>query len=362
MKSNSKLYSFVVYITCMLIGIAIIRQIYFDISVFPFFAEEMSLYEPFPISDWLINYQGGFVRRGLAGEVLWQIYQLQPYSVILAIIGVCSTCLVIMTALCLWLFNRIGVSKWMLIFPMFLYFPYYGLYGGILGGRRDILILLLGLLLFWLYRKYTLASPKSLFGGGKIVGIWFLSVVILLLHEGMFFFFFPFLIAYTFLFYRPSVKSIFSRLLVLWWPVAFVMVAVVFCHGNDRVPEVIWQSWMPCFQAYPVSENNPPVGMGPACLSYSLRQNIGIALYYSFRSGFGGGLPSWPFTIYLLMGIYFLFTRMDMLLPTKNKTKLDHVQLSNVILLELFFALPRRTRIFPWLTSTDHARLHKQRY
>ena len=29
---------------------------------------------------------------------------------------------------------------------------------------------------------------------------------------------------------------------------------------------------------------------------------------------------------------------------------------------EEFYERKRRTRIFPWLTSTDHARLHKQRY
>ena len=31
---------------------------------------------PNQYSDWLINYQGGFVRRGLAGEVLFQFYNL----------------------------------------------------------------------------------------------------------------------------------------------------------------------------------------------------------------------------------------------------------------------------------------------
>ena len=31
------------------------------------------------ISDWMINYQGGFVRRGLVGELLYQIYGIRNH-------------------------------------------------------------------------------------------------------------------------------------------------------------------------------------------------------------------------------------------------------------------------------------------
>lgn len=43
-------------------------------------------YEGWAISDWLINYEGGFVRRGLVGQMLFEMYQVKPYDVKLVIV------------------------------------------------------------------------------------------------------------------------------------------------------------------------------------------------------------------------------------------------------------------------------------
>jgi hypothetical protein len=83
-----KYYSIVVKLTCLLIVAVLLREYYLSISSFPKLEPEVSLYETFGISDWLINYQGGFLRRGLAGEVLWRLYQLHPYNVVYVIIGI----------------------------------------------------------------------------------------------------------------------------------------------------------------------------------------------------------------------------------------------------------------------------------
>ena len=40
---------------------------------FYYFVTEQSLNQ---YADWLINYQGGFVRRGLIGEIFYQIHSL----------------------------------------------------------------------------------------------------------------------------------------------------------------------------------------------------------------------------------------------------------------------------------------------
>ena len=60
-KTN-KLLNFFIYISILII-----------IFNFTFFVIEKS---PFQYSDWLINYQGGFVRRGLPGEIFYQLYKL----------------------------------------------------------------------------------------------------------------------------------------------------------------------------------------------------------------------------------------------------------------------------------------------
>ena len=38
-------------------------------------------YKSFEISDWLINYEGGFVRRGVMGEIIYILYTYIPFSV-----------------------------------------------------------------------------------------------------------------------------------------------------------------------------------------------------------------------------------------------------------------------------------------
>lgn len=45
-------------------------------------------YVRYEVSDWLINYQGGFVRRGLIGELLLQFEHIRPYNVRHAILGI----------------------------------------------------------------------------------------------------------------------------------------------------------------------------------------------------------------------------------------------------------------------------------
>ena len=40
---------------------------------FFYFVKEQSLNQ---YSDWLINYQGGFVRRGLIGEIFYQLHKI----------------------------------------------------------------------------------------------------------------------------------------------------------------------------------------------------------------------------------------------------------------------------------------------
>ena len=50
----------------------------FQISKFYSFYSE---YSGWQYIDWIINYQGGFVRRGLTGEFLFQIHNLLNFDI-----------------------------------------------------------------------------------------------------------------------------------------------------------------------------------------------------------------------------------------------------------------------------------------
>ena len=47
----------------------------FLVSSFKFY-EIIQLKNGWQYSDWLINYQGGFTRRGLIGEIIFKIHQI----------------------------------------------------------------------------------------------------------------------------------------------------------------------------------------------------------------------------------------------------------------------------------------------
>ena len=322
----------VLKITCLIIVVVLLRQFYLDIKHFPDLFGDLSLYESWGISEWLINYQGGFVRRGLAGELLFQAYKIHPYPVPYVIIGINIICLICLTYCCIVLFRRMNWPLWMLLFPMFLYYRLYGVEMGLLNSRRDALMLLLAYWLFCQYKKYI--------DGGPITPLWFISILIILLHEGMIFSIFPFLILHTIVNIKGSIIDSIKKSFFLWWPVAVALLVVIVCHGNELTPFHIWQSWTPCFQDYPFSERMPKIGVAVECMTYSLAYNHHIAFSTTWQSDFGGGLPCWPFNLYLLIAFYYLFTRMDTMRCGCDSLGESRIQMSNIFLIQLFFIMP----------------------
>lgn len=334
LKMQSRLYRFVLVITCLLIATVLLRQWCVDIGNFPFLFPHVNIYESYGISDWLINYQGGFVRRGLAGELLFQIYQYHPYSVVYAIIIIDIVCLILLGIVLVWLFRRMGMPIWLLIFPMFLYYPLNGL-SGLLYGRRDSLMLLLTFILFFQFRRF-LVSRSSV----NLLTIWGLTVFILLFYEGIFFSFFPFLFLYTMMFNHTSFYRRICMSLWLWWPVATVLLLIVGCHGDDNLSFAIWNSWNPCFSTYPLDTMIPPMGKGVEWLQMSLLDAIKLHFSVSWLSGFVADIPVWPFNLYVIIAVYFLMTRSAHMTNAISSCQIDCVQLSNVLILQLLFVLP----------------------
>lgn len=322
----------VLKITCLIIVVVLLRQFYLDIKYFPDLFGDLSLYESWGISEWLINYQGGFVRRGLAGEILYRLYQIHPYPVPYLIIGINVVCLVGLTSLCIILFRRMNWPIWLLLFPMFLYYRLYGLEMGVLDSRRDCLMLLLSFGLFMQYRKYLL--------GGGIIYVYLLSVVILLLHEGMLFPIFPFLILHSFVINKSSLINGIKKVVLLWWPVAISLAAIIVWHGDEATPALIWQSWLPCFQTFSFTDGLPKLGVAVECLTYSASFNQHLAFDTTWASYFCGSIPIWPFNIYLLMALYYLFTRMDAIRFNGLSLNKSRIQMSNIFIIQLFFVLP----------------------
>lgn len=331
-KSFKASPALVLKMTCLIMVLVLLRQFYIDIGSFPNIFGKYTLYESWGVSEWLINYQGGFVRRGLAGEILYRLYQIHPYPVPYLIIGISLVCLVGLTVLCIILFRRMNWPIWLLLFPMFLYYRLYGLEMGILDSRRDCLMLLLSFGLFLQYKRYLL--------GERIIYVWLLSIFILLLHEGMLFPIFPFLILHSFVVNHISIIDGIKKVVLLWWPVAVSFAVIIVWHGDEFTPVFIWQSWMPCFQTFSFADGLPKLGVAVECLAYSATYNQHLAFDTTWSSYFCGNIPIWPFNIYLLMALYYLYTRMDTIRRNGLSLNKNRVQISNIFLIQLFFVLP----------------------
>ena len=78
-------------------------------------------YRPFDVSDWLINYEGGFIRRGILGQILWELEQWHLYDVRIAITLICFVTSITLTlfpsaltyldSVWLWLCLQVRVSS-----------------------------------------------------------------------------------------------------------------------------------------------------------------------------------------------------------------------------------------------------------
>lgn len=180
--------------------------------------------DSYELSDFLVNFQGGFVRRGLFGEILFQLYRLfdLPLKGILSVLG----CGAFAFALFFFIrkFRQHGYSWWLLCSPLFLNFPWNIL-------RKDYILYAILILVLYLLRRDSQDSGKRL---------WACLVLCLglFLHEAFIFFGFP---LYALLLLRERNNRVSGRILVLV-PVIIFMVLCAF-KGDERTAGTITASW-----------------------------------------------------------------------------------------------------------------------
>lgn len=296
-------------------------------------------------SEMLLNYHGGFVRRGLLGEVLFILRQIIPLNVADLVLLLYYGGFFLLVWLLLRLCVKHGWSAYLLPFPVFLYLylcdPY------IMAGKRDCIILLMSYLGFFLYRHYI---DNRSFAKLLIVNLWL--VMAFLIHEAFFFFGAVVILFHSFCFiYRKTRNSYiaFCTFCLYWLPVLISLLFIVMCPGNTNgVIEVI-SSW------------EPYVDLGPADHSYlyktvgvlSFKDVVGQVFYDAWLSPFILIIPKWPINIMILACLYYCLTRMNTIdLGLYKLMDFDNIQLSNILLLQACFIFPLSLFVF-----SDFARL-----
>lgn len=303
-------------------------------------------YSWWEISDWFINFQGGFVRRGITGEVMFQVYQWFPYSPKIMIVY-CSLISFILFFARIW-----QVCKRTHVTPLPILLVITSSYIAITWYRRDFLILFIVSYVFDLFIGYLNDKKKW-----KLLCAQLLMCLTLLIHEGSFFFMIPILIAIDWFnenntwFSWKKIKHCF----VLFALPLFVLTILFINKGGDRVAEVIWESWTPAFKRYPESESLPIMGNSVAFLKYTLKEVFGSHLSFNFeyKGGFFTIMRHAMVLSISLITLFYLFLSNIRIDIRKKRIIREHsdTQIPNILLVQLLFMGPMFT-----VLSCDYAR------
>lgn len=216
-------------------------------------------YEGFEISDWLINYEGGFVRRGLLGQLLLWAYQCVPFDMKTFIVAFDIIWLALFVGMMVYVCRK---QRWSML-PVFFALAFIS--GGVPRHRRDYLMLLI---IYGIYALYVLYNKRkrALF----MVAVQALTSVLILIYEPAFFLTVPLL---GLLYYSALEGHWFRRMvrtgLVFSVPTA-VMALVCLWKGSPGQADVIWASWSNLFTRYPQAGSFPPIGEGVDFLGYDM--------------------------------------------------------------------------------------------
>lgn len=294
------------------------------------------------ISEFLVNYQGGFVRRGLLGEILYQIsllFSLDSTTILYIINFISIACFLGVVIFFVYQFLKKRYNWWILPLGFFL------ANGWII--RKDYLMVLMLVAIIYGYIHLKRIYPKLFF-------VILMEAVLILTHEAFFFFGTPFIIL---LFLRDKnlnlkreVRSLFSALLI------FLFLIVCYFKGNAETVSNISNSWSPLFPEGLVQDGGTIKSLGWETLStfkFHFRVNF-VTLNYGFI-----GLLVRPmalfFIYYLASRILFVFRTPRSELQNNDKTLLSSILVFQfIMLIPMFTVLSCDTGrvVLYWLSSS----------
>jgi hypothetical protein len=289
--------------------------------------------DSFGITEFLINYEGGFVRRGLTGQLLLfanQLTNISPYYFIIVI------CLVSYLSLCVFFikfFIKKGYPLFILPFAFFLGSPVMNHF----WVRKDSLVLCLFAAVIYLIKRRSLiaffAANLILISGLLIheaLGFFTLPVVVLLLSSQL----------RKFSFQKMRIPSILTSFLILS-PSILTFFLVLFFKGDNLIAQTIWDSWENVHFPYGTYHS----GELPASIrgiAMSLTQGIIMSLVnvYNFNDDVYAPL-AW---LFILPVLYFILTNTNRLafnifsyIPHKM---IDRNFLGNILIVQFVSILP----------------------
>ncbi len=336
--------------TQILRGIILLWGIYL-LSIFVFdIIFTVGHYSEWRISEWMINYEGGFVRRGLIGQLLYECYKLCPYPLINVVMIICFVAFFVLVLLVVKLFLKDGWSC-ALLFAPYLFVMTFNDINAIFWTRRDHIALLITWSIFWCYSQY-INSHKP----GFMIIMQVLSIFTLLMHEASFFFTFPILFLHYYDYNRIQLKSVYKSIVstaCFSLPIMITMAVVCLNKGNADIADAIWTSWQPCMERFSDGGDVTKIGRAVSALTWDSNETFIMHFNVNWFNLFCYMLPAFPITLLSIVAIYYLVTRLNTVDLKWNKLrKINRTVLSNIMLIQFFCLIPMFT-----VLSCDMARV-----
>ena len=291
-------------------------------------------YETYEISDWMINYEGGFVRRGLIGQCLLWANHIHSFDIRYAIVLIEAFFYVLFLYLIFKIFNK---YKWSLLGAMF---PIVCSTTSLTVYRRDFMMLCLCYLSYKLFFRYLKDNRIN----SLIISIMIMSVSITI-YEPIFFVMVPVLV----LQYWNKKKNIINSLFIFLIPILCMVLSCIF-RGTDNQVNDIWQSWLPYLSQY-VDIQNENIGFAIQFLGLTNQEVFSLHYECTFRDN----MPLWTIiTLIIVFSLaYFLCTYVPSVYREGKRLceNIDKYEISKILLFQLFIQLP----IFTFL-SCDYGR------
>lgn len=288
----------------------------------------------FDITEWLINYQGGFVRRGLKGEILLLLYKkfaIKPYTVVSIL---CNTSFIILSFILARKFLNKGYSIFVLPFVFFMgnAIINYGIM------KIDSLLLLIFVLIVCLIKN----KPRFYLG---LINLLF--IITFLLHEAFIFYSIPIVF---FLISREIekskniiyLKSCFYAFLILL-PSLLTFSTLFIFKGDSNTASAIWESlrnvpfYKDSFRDYSVPQ------LAIESVGYTMQESWNIYTGEFIRS-FGYGIYGPLMVAIIIITIYFILSNINKfnnhILGQKPKDLNNKPLVSSVLLFQFCTTIP----------------------
>ena len=300
-------------------------------------------YNVWTIGEWLINYEGGFVRRGLFGSIIYKLSYILNISPILLVQFL--TILFFISFLYLLKDCRKYFSSLFLLSPIVSLAPLLGNY----LVRKDIS----GIVAYALCANLII-KEKNL---TNFLFINLISSISILNHESYFFYAVPSLfLLHFFSSKKINTNNNFSKIfktIIYTIPTLIVSILVFYFNGNYEIASKINQSWLNLSSVITNEQFINPFFPSGAIGSLSWTFNKGISLPLSIFNKFdGGGLiwipAAWMLLIFICAQIFI-----------GDKDNLNRKLKVNVLLMQLTFITPLFILgwdfgrwIFLWISSS----------